>query len=265
MAEGLSLGPLLFRWSGILIALGIGFGYILAIREAKYHNLDGDIIHDAALPMIFWGTLGARLWHILTPPLSSVELGLTTRYYFSHPLDVLAMWVGGFGIPGALLGGIFALLMFTRKHGLPFWKLADLFAPGLALAQAIGRMGNYFSQELYGLPTNLPWKIFIEPSHRLVGYESIEYFHPLFAYEATLNFLNMLLLLWLSRRFSSIKAGDLFITYIGFYSFIRFFLEFLRLDAALVGGINANQIFFAAAFVIAILSLYLRRQFPKKL
>jgi len=265
MAEGLSLGPLLFRWSGILVALGIGVGYILAIREAKYNNCDIDIIHDAALPMIFWGTLGARLWHILTPPLSSVELGLTTKYYYSHPLDVLAMWIGGFGIPGALLGGSLALFFFARKNRYSFWKLADLFAPGLALAQAIGRTGNYFSQELYGLPTNLPWKIFIEPSRRLAGYESIEYFHPLFAYEAALNFLNTLLLLWLSRRLVSLKAGDLYITYVGVYSFARFFLEFLRLDVALIGGINVNQIFFATVFVIAILFLFLRRKFPKKL
>ncbi|MBI5942805.1 MAG: prolipoprotein diacylglyceryl transferase [Chloroflexi bacterium] len=262
MAEGLSLGPLLFRWSGILVALGLGAGFLLTIIQAKFYNYDPEIIYDVFLHLIFWGILGARLWHILTPPLSSVELGLTTRYYFSHPLDVLAIWVGGFGIPGAIIGGLFALFMFTRKQGYSFWVLADLLAPGLALAQAIGRVGNYFSQELYGLPTNLPWKIFIEPSHRLTGFETIEYYHPLFAYEAILSLANLILLIWLSRRFTGrFRAGGFFLVYLGFYSATRLFLEFLRLDVALVNGINVNQVFFTLTFVCAV--IFIRRSVRK--
>jgi phosphatidylglycerol:prolipoprotein diacylglycerol transferase len=262
MSEGLSLGPLLFRWNGILIAAGIAAGLLLTAIEARCRRYDIEIVADLFLPLTLWGILGARLWHILTPPLSSVELGLTTRYYFSHPLDMLAMWVGGFGVPGALIGGLFALFIFTRKHGFPFWSLADLLAPGLALAQSIGRIGNYFSQELYGLPASLPWKIFIDPAHRLAGFESIEYYHPLFAYEAILNLVNLILLIWLSRRFfDSFKAGGLFLVYLGFYSFIRFFLEFLRLDVALVNDINVNQVFFALAFLCAV--IFMRRSVQK--
>jgi phosphatidylglycerol:prolipoprotein diacylglycerol transferase len=262
MPEGLSLGPLLFRWNGILIAAGIAAGLLLTAIEARRRRYDIEIVADLFLPLTLWGILGARLWHILTPPLSSVELGLTTRYYFSHPLDMLAMWVGGFGVPGAFIGGLFALFIFTRKHGLPFWNLADLLAPGLALAQSIGRIGNYFSQELYGLPASLPWKIFIDPAHRLAGFESIEYYHPLFAYEAILNLVNLILLIWLSRRFfDSFKAGGLFLVYLGFYSFIRFFLEFLRLDVALVNDINVNQVFFALVFVCAV--IFMRRSVQK--
>jgi phosphatidylglycerol:prolipoprotein diacylglycerol transferase len=264
--DGLSLGPLVFHWSGLLIVFGIGMGLLLSALLAKHRNYDVGIIAELFLPLIIWGTIGARLWHILTPPLSSVELGLTTQYYLSHPIDAMALWIGGFGIPGALIGGVVALFFFARTSELNFWELADLLAPGLALAQAIGRVGNYFNQELYGLPTNFPWKIFIQPAYRLAGFETIEYYHPLFAYEVILNLVNLIFLLWLARRFAGmLRAGDLFLAYLGIYAFIRLLLEFLRLDAALVIGINVNQVFFAIAFICAGIGLFLNRRAAQKL
>jgi phosphatidylglycerol:prolipoprotein diacylglycerol transferase len=261
MSDGLYLGPLLLRWNGLLIALSIAVGALIAARETKRQGLDPEIIYYLIVPFIIWGTICARLWHILTPPLSSVQLGLTTRYYLSHPVDVLALWIGGFGFPGALMGGLLVLLFFARRNNLSFWRLTDILAPGLALALAIGRLGNYFNQELYGLPTDLPWKIFIEPSYRLVGYEAVEYYHPLFAYEVMLNFAGFILLLWIARRFSEkLGAGDLFLIYLAGYSLIRFFLEFLRLDVALVNGINVNQAFFGVTCVCAGIGLYLKHR-----
>jgi phosphatidylglycerol:prolipoprotein diacylglycerol transferase len=266
MMEGISLGPLLLRWNGILIALGLAMGALLAAREAIKHNYDPEIIYSLFLPLTIWGMIGARLWHILTPPLSSVELGLTTQYYFSHLTDFVAFWIGGFGIPGAWIGGALALYYFARKNELPFFELTDILAPGLALAQAIGRLGNYFNQELYGLPTNLPWKIFIDPASRLSGFETAHFYHPLFAYESLLNFANMIFLLWLSRRFAdSLRHGDLFLTYLGIYSLIRFLLEFLRLDVSLVNGFNINQVFFAIVFVCVGISMVLRHRPVQKL
>ncbi len=249
-----------------MIILGIAAGLLLAARGAKRLNYDVGIVSDLFLPLIIWGTIGARLWHILTPPLSSVQLGLTTQYYLSHPLDMLSLSIGGFGIPGALIGGVVALYFFARVNEYNFWELADLLAPSLALAQAIGRMGNYFNQELYGLPSNLPWKIFIEPAYRLVGFETVEAYHPLFAYEVILNFANMVFLLWLARRFmNTLKAGDVFLAYLGFYSVIRLLLEFVRLDVALINGININQVFFAVILVCAGVGLFSRRRTPQKL
>ncbi len=266
MTEGLSLGPLLLRWNGLLLALGIAVGALLAAREAKRRDHDPEIIYHLFLPLTVWGIIGARLWHILTPPLSSVELGLTAQHYLSHPVDAVAVWIGGFGIPGAWIGGSIALLFFARRNELSFWELADILAPGLALAQAISRIGNYFNQELYGLPTNLPWKIFIEPAYRLIGFESVNFYHPLFAYEAILSFANVIFLFWLAHRFvNMLKAGDLFLAYLGFYSLIRFLLEFLRLDIALVNEFNINQVFFAVVFVCAGISLYLRHRPVQKL
>ncbi len=259
MTDGLSFGPLLLRWNGLLLALGIAAGAFLAAREARRRGYDPEIIYYLFLPLTIWGLIGARLWHILTPPISSVQLGLTTQHYLSHPLDVIAVWIGGLGIPGAWIGGSIALLFFARKNELSFWELADILAPGLALVQAIGRLGNYFNQELYGLPTNLPWKIFIDPAHRLVGFESVNFYHPLFAYESILSFAHAIFLVWLARRFVGILGtGDLFLIYLGLYSFIRFLLEFLRLDIALVNGVNINQVFFVIIFVCAGVGLYVR-------
>lgn len=261
MTEGLSLGPLLLRWNGLMLVFGIVAGALLVVREAKKHDYEPEIVYYLFLPLTVWGLIGARLWHIFTPPLSSIELGLTTRYYLSHPVDIGTVWIGGFGFPGVLIGGSIALLFFARMNELSFWELTDILAPGLALAQAIGRLGNYFNQELYGLPTNVPWKIFIDPAYRLSGYESVNFYHPLFAYEMILNILNLIILLRLAAHFNGIlKAGDIFLAYLGVYSLIRFLLEFARLDVALVNDVNINQVFFAFVFVCVGAALFLRQR-----
>ena len=262
--EGVTLGPILLRWNGLLIALGIAFGALLAALESRRRFQDAEIIYYLFVPVTVGGWLGSRLWHVFTPPLSSVQLGLTTGHYLSNPLDILAFWVGGFGIPGAVIGGLIAFWLTARKDGLQFWELADILAPSVLLAQSIGRLGNYFNQELYGLPTDLPWAIFIQPDHRLSGYEQFEFYHPLFAYEALSTLGGVILLLWLSRgRFAEqLKTGDLFLVYLAYYSLVRFLLEALRLDVAIVNNVNANQVFFAVLFVIAAGVLAHRRLAP---
>ena len=260
--DGIDLGPLFLRWNGLLIALGIAFGALLAALEARRRLQETEIIYYLFVPVTVWAWVGSRLWHVLTPPLSSVQLGLTTGHYLSHPLDVLAFWVGGFGIPGAIIGGTIALWAVARKDTLPFWELADLLAPGVVLAQAIGRLGNFFNQELYGLPTTLPWAVYIPADHRLIGYEQTEYYHPLFAYEILLNLGCLALLFWLSRGRlrERLKMGELFLVYLGYHSLVRFLLEFLRLDVALVEGININQVFFVCLFIFSAGILLQRRR-----
>lgn len=262
--DGVTLGPILMRWNGLLIALGIAFGALLAALEARRRFHDPEIIYYLFVPVTVGGWLGARLWHVFTPPLSSVQLGLTTSHYLSNPLDILAFWVGGFGIPGAIIGGLIALWFAARKEGYPFWELTDILASGVVLAQSIGRLGNYFNQELYGLPTDLPWAIFIQPEHRLSGFEQFEFYHPLFAYEALLTLGCVILLLWLARgKFADqLKTGDLFLVYLTYYSLVRFLLEALRLDVAIVNNVNANQVFFAVLFMVAAGALVRRRLAP---
>ncbi|HXF84483.1 MAG TPA: prolipoprotein diacylglyceryl transferase [Anaerolineales bacterium] len=258
MPEGFSVGPLFIRFYGILVMLGALAGAWLGTREAKRRNLDPEIVWDMFVYLLIGGIIGARLWHILTPPPSS---GITAAWYFSHPLDALAIWKGGLGIPGAVIGGAVALFFYARKHGLKFSEWADIASPSLALGQAIGRWGNYFNQELYGAPTNLPWKIYIDPAHRLSGYLDVEYYHPLFLYESIWNLGNMFLLLWLSRRFADrLKSGDLFLVYLIVYPVGRFLLDFLRLDASLVGGININQTVMGVVALCSAVVLFLRHR-----
>jgi phosphatidylglycerol:prolipoprotein diacylglycerol transferase len=258
MPEGFSIGPLFVRFYGIILMSGAVAGAILAVKESKRRGYDPNIVWDLFVYLLIGGIVGARIWHILTP---SPSTGITTSWYLSHPLDALAIWKGGLGIPGAIIGGLIALFIYSRKTGINFAEWTDIASPSLALGQAIGRWGNYANQELYGAPTDLPWKIFIDPAHRLTGYLDVEYYHPLFLYESLWNLMNMFLLIWVSRRFAdSLKRGDIFLVYLIVYPLGRFLLDFLRLDVSLVGGININQTIMAFVAVLASWALYLRHR-----
>jgi len=229
---------------GILIMLGVVAAAFLGQAEAKRRGINPDYIWDALFWVVLAGIVGARLWHVFTPPPSMVEQGITTKWYLTHPLDMLNIRNGGLGIPGAIIGGALVLWLYCRNKKISFLSLADTVIPGVALAQAIGRWGNFFNQELYGKPTNLPWKIYIDPAHRVPGYQNYDYFQPLFLYESLWNVVNMAILLWMSRHFERwLKPGDLFLVYMIMYSIGRFSLDFLRLDASQIGGINFNQTF----------------------
>jgi phosphatidylglycerol---prolipoprotein diacylglyceryl transferase len=233
------LGPITIHFYGVIIMLGALAAAWLASVEAKRRGQKSDTVWDALLWVLVGGIIGARLWHIFTPPPSMVAIGITTRFYLTHPLDALAIWHGGLGIPGAIIGGAFALYLYCRAKKLSFAVWADIAAPALALGQAIGRWGNYVNQEVYGRPTTLPWGIHIDYA---TGYPAGIRFHPLFLYESIYSFLNVIFLLWLGRRYEEkLLPGDIFLTYLITYPIGRFFLEFLRLDAAQVGGININQ------------------------
>jgi phosphatidylglycerol:prolipoprotein diacylglycerol transferase len=246
---------------GILIMLGVVAAAFLAQAEAKRRGMNPDFVWDALFWVVLAGIVGARLWHVFTPPPSMVEQGITPMWYLTHPLDLINIRNGGLGIPGAVIGGALALWVFCRKKKISFLTWADVMVPGVALAQAIGRWGNFFNQELYGKPTGLPWKIYIDPAHRVQGYENYDYFHPLFFYESLWNVLNMAILLWMSRRFEKwLKPGDIFFVYMIMYSIGRFSLDFLRLDASQVGGINFNQTFVILVALVAGVFLFLNHR-----
>jgi phosphatidylglycerol---prolipoprotein diacylglyceryl transferase len=262
MTDGFALGPLYIRYYGIILMLGAVAGGWLATVELKRRNKDPELVWDLLVYLIIGGVIGARLWHIFTPPPSSVDQGITTLYYLTHPLDALMIWKGGLGIPGAIIGGVVALYIYTRNHKeVGFVDWTDICAPSLALGQAIGRWGNFFNQELYGAPTNLPWKIYIDPNHRLPGFESVAYYHPLFGYESLLNLANMFFLLWVSRAYRGrLKRGDIFNLYLITYPLIRFSLDFLRLDASRVLSINVNQSLMAVVGITATIVLIWRHR-----
>jgi phosphatidylglycerol:prolipoprotein diacylglycerol transferase len=270
MCPGISIGSFCIRFYGILIMLGAIAAAFLAQYEARRRKLNTDLVWDGLIWVLIGGIIGARLWHVFTPPPSMLVLDPVTNQlanpYFVHNasiitniIDMLAIWRGGLGIPGAVIGGAVALYIFCRRKKMSFLLWADIAAPGVALAQAIGRWGNYFNQELYGKPSNLPWAVKID--HPIAGYKMYSTFHPLFLYESIWNLLNMAFLLWMERRYADkLREGDIFLAYLIGYSTGRFLLEFLRLDAPVIGTINFNQAFMLVVALVAGFLLFWRHR-----
>lgn len=237
------------HYYGIILMAGVIAATFLADSEAKRRNKNPDFLWDSLIWIVLGGIVGARLWHILTP---SVSTGTTFGYYLSNPLAALDITQGGLGIPGAVLGGGWALYLTARAKRQNFLLWADIVIPGVALGQAIGRWGNFINQELYGKPTDLPWAIFIDPENRISGFLDIGSYHPLFLYESLFSLANMLFLLWVARKFvDKLKPGDVFLVYLITYPLARFGLEFLRLDISKVGGININQTLMGVVAIVS--------------
>lgn len=253
--------PFEIYYYGIILMTGVVAAAWLSTVEAKRRGQNPDLVWDMLIWLVIGGVIGARLWHVFTPSPSAIAEGRTTLFYLTHPLDLINLRSGGLGIPGAVLGGLAAMYFYTRKHKLSLSAWVDIAAPGLALGQAIGRWGNFVNQELYGAPTTLPWAITIDPAHRIKEFADYATYHPLFLYESIWNLMNMSLLLWLGRRYADrLKPGDLLLVYAVVYPLGRFLLDFLRLDASLVGGINVNQTIMAVVALVATGALYWRHR-----
>jgi len=213
--------------------------------EAKTKvKIKSEAVYDLAFYLIFFGLIGARVYAIF----------LDYDYYWHNPAQIIAIWRGGLAIHGAVIGGVIAAIIYCRKNNKSFWFWSDLAAPGLALAQAFVRWGNYFNQEVFGKPTNLPWGIPIEFANRPIQFLSNTYFHPTFLYESILNIINFIILFFLFRRFyfknlaieklksdqkifnffsNKSRLGIIFLVYLFNYSVIRYLLEFIRIDNTL--------------------------------
>ena len=236
------IGPFALRYYGLFIALGIALATWITARELTRKGYDGVLALDALFFVVPLGFIGARLYHVAT------DYELYARDPFPGVFEV---WNGGLGIYGAVIGGFVGILLFARVRGISPLVLADAAAPGLVLAQAVGRWGNYFNQELFGRPSDLPWAIEISPENRPVGFKDAETFHPTFLYESLWDILVALVLLFVARRFSErLKNGDIFLLYVCLYSVGRFFVETLRIDPAFpIGDVRGNL------FVSSILAL----------
>lgn len=260
---GIHVGPLYFRFYGLLIMLGAVVGAFVArsLLKREAPRRDPDLIWDALLWALIFGVIGARIYHILTPSKSLLALGIDTRYYLTHPLDMLMIWRGGLGMPGAIVGGAFGFWVFARRNGIDPLLIMDVAAIGVPLGHAIGRWGNFVNQELYGPPTDLPWGIYIRPENRLPEFASAERFHPLFLYEALWNLALFGVLLWVYRRYGKrLKRGDLVLGYLIGYPLGRFLLEFLRIDFVPLFGINFNQGLMLIVALASSAALYLRHR-----
>lgn len=261
-AYGVHLGPLYFRYYGMIIMFGAACAaYLGRWLAGQMGEKDPDIAWDALIWALVFGIIGARIYHIFTPSQTLLDAGIDTMYYLTHPLDIITTWRGGLGMPGAIAGGALGLYIFARRRKIDVRMLLDAAAPGVALAQAIGRWGNFVNQELYGPPTDLPWGIYIKPENRMQGYLDYERFHPLFLYESLWNLLSAIFLVWLWRKYGDrMKQGDLFLAYLVTYPLGRFLLEFIRLDYVPLLGINFNQGLMLVVALISGLVIFLRHR-----
>ena len=247
------LGPFAVAWYGILIMTGVISAILLALLEARRRGEGTSHVINLALVSLPLGIIGARLYHVIDQ----------WHYYVENPSLILGGT--GLGIFGAVFGGVVGLIIYTRWQKLSSLRWMDIVAPGLILAQAIGRWGNYFNQELYGYPTSLPWAIYIDPAHRLPGFENSSHFHPLFLYESLWNFLGCALLLIVGRKLRNrLLDGDIFSLYIIYYGVGRFFLEGLKIDVWTLGGIPTARWITGLAVVAAVAVMAYRRYRRRK-
>lgn len=230
------LGPLPLRAYALCILAGIFVAIWLGERRWEQRGGERGTVSDVAMWAVPFGIIGGRLYHVLTD---------WDSYFGENGLGFVAalqVWRGGLGIWGAIALGAVGSWIGCRRKGVPFLAFADAVAPGVALAQAIGRWGNWFNQELFGKPTDLPWALEIDPVHRPAGYEQFDTFHPTFLYESIWLVFVAFAVMWADKRFT-LGHGRAFALYAGLYCIGRLGMEFLRIDPATqVGGLRINII-----------------------
>jgi phosphatidylglycerol:prolipoprotein diacylglycerol transferase len=257
-----------FHLYGFFVGLGIVAGCFVIEKVNKKFIIYNSkfIIQDIFFWILIPGLIGARLYHVLD----------YWQYYWSNPVEILYLWQGGLGIYGAIVGGVIGLWVFLKfkmkkskckmtMQNAKLWEIfltyLDIISFGLPVGQAVGRLGNYFNQELYGWPTKLPWGIYINPKNRIADYEGFEYFQPLFAYESVWDILIFIILIRLITFIKKPKPGIFFFAYLGLYGFGRFWLEFLRINPWQVRGVNVAQGISIVMIVISLWRLFLNRLF----
>jgi prolipoprotein diacylglyceryl transferase len=216
------LGPLTLHLYGVMLLVGIAACIWLTGRRWVSWGGDWDLIFRVALWGVIAGVIGARIYHDITSWNEDPAI-------HQHWWGFAAVWDGGLGIWGAIPAGVAVGALVVRRSGNSVRLMMDAVAPGLLLAQGIGRWGNYWNQELYGKPTSLPWGLKIDPAHRVSGYENSSTFQPTFLYEFVWDVAGVGFLLWVDRRFN-LRRPALFALYVAWYTTFRTFEEVLRID-----------------------------------
>lgn len=230
----LSLGVVKIKWYALIIVSAIIIGYLIAVKQAKKEGANEDDIISNLLWGILLGLIGARLYYVL----------FSLSYYLANPIEIIKTWHGGLAIHGAIIGAILSVFLFTRlkkncSYG--FWQAMDWFAMVVPLGQAMGRWGNFMNQEAFGTPTNLPWKMYIEKSHRPIQYLHYKYFHPTFLYESIWDIVTFVTVYTYVKKYRK-NFGEGVSLYFILYSIGRFFIEGLRTDSLYMGKLRTAQV-----------------------
>lgn len=241
----LQFGPLIIRWYGLFFAVAIIVGYLVSRRLWKNNGRGGQEFDQLVFWLIIFGIIGARLLDVLVFELD---------YFKDHLFDIGKIWQGGLSIQGGLIFGFLVLVYYARKFKDQLGGLLDIFAPAVAIGQAIGRWGNYFNQELFGRPSDLPWGIYIAPSYRPEVFLLNNYFHPVFLYES----LGLILTFWLLWKLykKNYQAGVVFLVYLMMSSILRWSLEFIRIDEQLIlFGLRSGMVIALMLVLVSIIGL----------
>lgn len=238
------------RAYGIMIGLGV----IAAVWLMGKRLVERGMAQERAADLAMWGVpaglIGARLYHVITD----------WKSFRGRWIEVFYIWEGGLGILGGIALGVVGGYVVMRRHNMPVLGVLDAAAPAVALAQAIGRWGNWWNQELYGRPTDLPWALEIDEAHRVAAYPDNATFHPTFLYESLWNLSLVAVLIWVDRR-KVLKPGRIFGLYVAGYSVGRLWIEALRIDtASQVFGLRVNLWVFGALAVASLAYVFSGRR-----
>jgi len=244
------LGSLQLHTYGLTFALAVLIAYLLGRKFSKNYGINAQQFDDIAFWALIIGFVSARIYYVI----------FYYQYFQNDFWEIFRTWHGGISIYGGIIGGAAAIYWIVKKHKLSLLKVLDVFALALPLAQAVGRIGNYINHEAFGLPTNLPWKIFIPVEFRPESYSQYSYFHPTFLYEMIWDIIVFLVVYFFAfkkkqnRGEKSSEAGFSAAIYLILYSFGRFWIEAIRLDSSYVFGFKLDQIvsilLFAAGWAI---------------
>ena len=237
-------------WYGIIMSLSIlaGLFVILYYRKKYFKDISADTICDITFLLIIFGIIFARLYYVI----------LDYKYFLKNIWEIFAVWNGGISIHGAIFGGVLIGYLYAKDNKLNFLRYADLFSIGLTAGQVIGRWGNFFNSEAFGLPCNLPWKLYIPYSLRPLEYKNIEFFHPAFLYESILNFIVLIILIYILKKGGeNRKNGVIFFSYIILYSIVRIAIESIRVDSVLnIYGFHIAHIVSIILIIIGVCGLF---------
>ncbi|MCW2778613.1 MAG: prolipoprotein diacylglyceryl transferase [Frankiales bacterium] len=244
------VGPFPLRAYAFCIILGVVVAVVVGERRWVARGGTRGVVGDVATVCVPAGIVGARVYHVITSP----------ERYLHDPVAALFVWQGGLGIPGGILGGALGAWFYCRRHGISVAAFGDAIAPGVALAQAVGRLGNWFNQELFGRPTDLPWGLRIAPRFRPAQYADVATFHPTFLYELLWNVLVVAVVVTLADRRWRLGHGRAFALYLALYATGRLWVEALRVDdASRFFGIRLNDYVMTVVLLGAVTYLVARR------